>query len=108
MSAGCRIGKVTLKGGASLQLLPSARERNSAKQFGKLAKAMRHVDRLYSGQLDGFVIMCWTPEARWNAFYACGEAVNTNILPEYCAGAIRREICEDDARDLVDRVLKDL
>jgi hypothetical protein len=96
------IGRIRLKSnGAEIHLLPDAIKRQSDQAFRELAQVFGEINQYYLKELNGFAIVAWDKDARFHAFMSSGScAVNLNILPEYVAGALRREIADDDARKI--------
>jgi hypothetical protein len=102
MAAAARIGRIRLKSnGAEIRLLPNAIKRQSDQVFRELAQVFGEINQYYLDELNGFAIVAWDKDARFHAFMSSGSnAVGLNILPEYVAGALRREIADDDAKKL--------
>jgi hypothetical protein len=96
----CQIGKVTLKGGAELRIFEGGKERESRELAEQFCDAANEVAETYGGDTGGFVIIHWNSEGQWISRFATGRAagIHLNILPEWVAGALRREIAENDLR----------
>jgi hypothetical protein len=96
----CRIGKVTLKGGAELVVFKGGRELESERLAEEFRDAADEVFEDYGDDTGGFVILHWNTDGTWVSRFACGKVagVGLNSLPEWAAAALRREIAEYDLR----------
>lgn len=101
-----RIGRIRLKSGGEMRLLPSAKERVAKDVFAELDKAIGWTRELYARDFGGFVLIAFTMTGEHNVFVAT-KAMHPqlNDLPIWAAEAIRRENSENDARRMLRRTL---
>ena len=96
----CRIGRVTLKGGANLRIFRSSRERYSEWVLGRLKETTKEFAHELHGDACGFVIIAWNSKSAYlyDAETTKGAKVDRNTLPEWLAEAARRDNAETEAR----------
>jgi hypothetical protein len=103
----CRVGRVRLKGGAELRVLPSRREKHHADVMAHAARITTEMGRALDGTVCGSIIVLWTSDG-----YYCIDVKGAEsnpfpwpMLPTFAADAVRREIGQSDARNQVARML---
>ena len=98
----CRIGRVKFRNGASLHLLPDARERQTQIVLHDFAVATERIAASFGGARDfcGFAIVAWDSNSEYTCQFITNppSALNRNTLPEFLAEAIRRDNAEWEAR----------
>lgn len=103
-AARTKIGRVKLRNGAELRLLPNLREQTSQRVFKVLQDCLNTVSDLYSDDLGGFVLVPWSlsNEGAYNSFVCChGKYPLLNDLPHWIAEVVRRDLAEREARSLL-------
>ncbi len=99
-----RIGKVTCKKtGKSVRILYSEdrKARLSRETFERMDDDVAVLRECYPDDLHGYAIVAWDRDGGYMATYFVGESpapVSISVLPEWLAGAFRREIAIRDTR----------
>lgn len=55
--------------------------------------------------IAGYAIVVWTKDWDHRTLWESGKTMPGNVLPEFCKGAILREMMRDDARKVLDSTL---
>jgi len=94
---GCRIGRVKLKGGATVLQLPPL-GRDEAQQ--KLVSRAAMISSFYKpGEIHGYVVFAWAKDGASSVGYYINHdgVVSSRMLPSFTADALRdRMIIEGD------------
>jgi hypothetical protein len=102
---GCRIGRIKLRNGAEVRVIPSADEQYSKQAFSALGRALGHVGRLYEDELAGYALVVWNKRRLFNAFrHDARSTIGSNNMPSFVAEALRRENSEDDFRSALSEI----
>lgn len=86
-----RIGEIRFKNGATMRLLPSARERDTQAAWEQLGLAIEQAEGLFGEQLAGFALQTWTWDGEFEVswFAPLYGPVHARMLPDYCAAVIK-------------------
>lgn len=102
----CKIGKITIKEtGTVIRVFESRAYIESQRLKSRLKQSV--VDRIadIGANTGGFIILLWDREGAYTVDWDFNAALHTlgvNTLPEYVAGAVRREISDIDMRRVLD------
>lgn len=91
---GCRIGRVTLKGGAQLLRLP-VKEHGEVQS--KLCDASATIaDYFAPDEMAGYVLVGWAFDGAYSTAYMihAESIVGPGLLPSFVADALRRDMIE--------------
>ena len=103
----CKIGRVRLKNGAHLYVLPDAKERETEKALKEFDRAASWVREFYDKDLRGFVVNPWNAAGQFNCFqYHDCLSLSRNTLPYFVAEAVRRDNSEWEARFVIDKIFE--
>lgn len=106
-TARVRIGRVKMKGGADVRVLPGLKDRRTVAAQSTFRRHAREVLDALADDMAGYVLVAWDGTAghmvRYR-FYASeggaavpGEVPGLNGAPEWLADALRRAIADDEA-----------
>ncbi len=102
-----RIGKVRLKGGAELRILPSRRTKEHDDCLGMLRTAVKEISTDLDGRMTGYALVAWSID-NWHSSSVNienGSPINSTMVPSYVAEVLRRRQATKDARAQVCTIL---
>lgn len=92
--SGCRIGKVKLKSGGEVHVLPLPQR--DALQTKFLKRASKLSNFFNPGEIGGFAMVIWALDGTYTIAYHIQKEsiVNIGLAPTYVADVLRREMLE--------------
>lgn len=96
----CRIGRITLRGGAVLHLLPEDTARHDA-LIDELQKVTEYISEEYGTRFAGFALVAWNADgghvALIQTFHGC--PVCATDVPDAAKAALHRHLWLSDIRE---------
>lgn len=92
MDPHCRIGRVKLRGGADLHIIPNANAERHAETMKALAETINHVAYENGEQVAGFALVMWCADGTVSSrsWIAANSPVLSTMVPHMAAEALRR------------------
>lgn len=102
-----RIGKVTLKGGTTLHVLPDRRAEENDWLVSELLAAVEECVAARNGGMVGFALVTWGAQSDWSASvcYGEGSTIKDTLVPTFVGESLRRRLWTQDARHEIRVVL---